>query len=163
LSLMGATGGATVAFLLARYLAADWVEARVGGRLRELRTGVEREGWRFVALLRLVPIVPFNLLNYALGLTRLSVSTFALTSLITMAPGALAYGYLGYAARETLGGGVDLVRKAFLALTLLVAVALLPTLLRHWQCRPEPHRHDTPRADAGAEGERGEERAPSSC
>ena len=145
LSLIGATGGATVAFLIARYLAADWVEARVAGRLRELRAGVEREGWRFVAFVRLVPVFPFTLLNYALGLTRLSVCTFGLTSLVTMAPGALAYAYLGYAARETLGGGPALVRKAFLALTLLAAVALLPTLIRHWRRagRLQPHQCST--------------------
>jgi uncharacterized membrane protein YdjX (TVP38/TMEM64 family) len=87
LSLTGATIGATVAFLIARYLAAEWVERRVSGRLQEIKEGVEREGWRFVAFVRLVPLFPFNLLNYALGLTRLSVQTFALTSFITMAPG----------------------------------------------------------------------------
>jgi uncharacterized membrane protein YdjX (TVP38/TMEM64 family) len=133
LSLVGATAGATVAFLLARYLAADWVERRLGKRLHEIKAGVEREGWRFVAFVRLVPVFPFNLLNYALGLTRLSVRTFAVTSLLTMAPGALAYAYLGYAGREVVSGGPALVRKGFLALTLLAAVTLLPVLIRHWR------------------------------
>jgi uncharacterized membrane protein YdjX (TVP38/TMEM64 family) len=64
--------GATLAFLIARYLAADWVERRLAGRLQEIKAGVERAGWRFVAFVRLVPLFPFNLLNYALGLTRLS-------------------------------------------------------------------------------------------
>ncbi|HEV8717125.1 MAG TPA: TVP38/TMEM64 family protein [Candidatus Binatia bacterium] len=100
LSLIGATVGATLAFLIARYLAADWVERRVPGRLQDIKEGVEREGWRFVAFVRLVPLFPFTLLNYALGLTRLSVQTFAVTSCITMAPGALAYAYLGDAGRE---------------------------------------------------------------
>lgn len=74
LSLTGAAAGATVAFLLARYVAADWVERRLGQRVRAIQAGVEREGWRFVAFVRLVPVFPFNLLNYALGLTRLSVA-----------------------------------------------------------------------------------------
>jgi uncharacterized membrane protein YdjX (TVP38/TMEM64 family) len=95
LSLIGATIGATVAFLVTRYLAAEWVERRVSGRLQEIKEGVEREGWRFVAFVRLVPLFPFNLFNYAFGLTRLSVQTFAVTSSITMAPGAFAYAYLG--------------------------------------------------------------------
>jgi uncharacterized membrane protein YdjX (TVP38/TMEM64 family) len=141
LSLTGATLGATVAFLIARYLTADWVERRVSGRLQEIKEGVEREGWRFVAFVRLVPLFPFNLLNYALGLTRLSVQTFAVTSFITMAPGALAYAYLGAAGREAVSGGPDLVRKGLLALALLAAVALLPSLIRRWR-RPEklqPH------------------------
>jgi uncharacterized membrane protein YdjX (TVP38/TMEM64 family) len=141
LSLTGATLGATVAFLIARYLTADWVERRVSGRLQEIKEGVEREGWRFVAFVRLVPLFPFNVLNYALGLTRLSVQTFAVTSFITMAPGALAYAYLGAAGREAVSGGPDLVRKGLLALALLAAVALLPSLIRRWR-RPEklqPH------------------------
>jgi uncharacterized membrane protein YdjX (TVP38/TMEM64 family) len=133
LSLTGATLGATVAFLIARYLTADWVERRVSGRLQEIKEGVEREGWRFVAFVRLVPLFPFNLLNYALGLTRLSVRTFAVTSFITMAPGALAYAYLGDAGREAVSGGPDLVRKGLLALVLLAAVALLPSLIRRWR------------------------------
>lgn len=131
LSLAGATVGATVAFLIARYLAADWVERRLGRRVQEIKAGVEREGWRFVAFVRLVPVFPFNLLNYALGLTRLSVRTFAVTSWITMAPGALAYAYLGSAGREAISGGPALVHKGLLAL--LAAVALLPVLSRHWR------------------------------
>ena len=67
-NLLGATLGATLAFLIARGLGADWVARRLGGRLQRLVDGVAEEGWRFVALMRLVPLVPFNLLNYALGL-----------------------------------------------------------------------------------------------
>jgi uncharacterized membrane protein YdjX (TVP38/TMEM64 family) len=145
LSLTGATAGATVAFLLARYMAADWVERQLGPRLQAIKAGVEREGWRFVAFVRLVPVFPFNLLNYALGLTRLSVRTFAITSWMTMAPGALAYAYLGAAGREAVSGGPALVRTGLLALTLLAAVALLPTLIRHWRrpVRMTPHQLHT--------------------
>jgi uncharacterized membrane protein YdjX (TVP38/TMEM64 family) len=148
LSLTGATAGATVAFLLARYLAADWVEHRLGQRLQEIKAGVEREGWRFVAFVRLVPVFPFNLLNYALGLTHLSVRTFAVTSWVTMAPGALAYASLGAAGREAVSGGPALVRTGLLALTLLAAVALLPALIRHWHRpgRMTPHQVHTRRS-----------------
>ena len=145
LSLAGATVGATVAFLLARSVAADWVEQRLGRRLQAIKAGVEREGWRFVAFVRLVPVFPFNLLNYALGLTRLSVRTFAVTSMVTMAPGALAYASLGSAGREAISGGPALLQKGLLALTLLAAVALLPVLIRHWR-RPgrlTPHQVHT--------------------
>ena len=80
-----------------------------------------------------MPLFPFNLLNYALGLTRLSVQTFAVTSFITMTPGAFAYAYLGDAGREAVSGGPDLVRKGLFALALLAAVALLPSLIRRWR------------------------------
>src|SRR4051812_20774692 len=58
-NLAGATLGATVAFLLARSIAGEWAARRVGGRLRRLVDGVTAEGWRFVALMRLVPLMPF--------------------------------------------------------------------------------------------------------
>jgi hypothetical protein len=81
----------------------------------------------------LVPLFPFTLLNYALGLTRLPVQTFALTSFMTMTPGALAYAYLGDAGREAVSGGSDLVRKGLLTVALFAAVALLPSLIRRWR------------------------------
>jgi hypothetical protein len=120
-----------VAFLIARYLAADWVEDRVSGRLQEIKAGVEREGWRFVAFVRLVPLFPFHLLNDALGFTRLSVQTFMITVFISMAPVAFAYAYVGDLGRDAVSGGPDVVCKGLLAVALLAAVALLPSLLRH--------------------------------
>ena len=77
--------------------------------------------------------------------TRLSVRTFAVTSWVTMAPGALAYAYLGAAGREAVSGGPTLVRNGLLALTLLAAVTLLPTLVRHWRRpgRMTPHQLHT--------------------
>ena len=128
-NLTGATLGATLAFLVARYLASDWVAARSGGRLRQLINGVETEGWRFVAFVRLVPLFPFNLLNYALGLTRIRFSHYLIATYVCMLPGAFAYTYLGYAGREAVGGGEGLIQKALLALALLALVAFLPRLI----------------------------------
>lgn len=128
-NLTGATLGATLAFLVARYLASNWVGQRTGGRTKQLIEGVEAEGWRFVAFVRLVPLFPFNLLNYALGLTRIKLSHYIITSYICMLPGGLAYTYLGYAGREALGGGGGLIQKGLLALGLLALVAFLPRLI----------------------------------
>jgi uncharacterized membrane protein YdjX (TVP38/TMEM64 family) len=102
LNLLGAMLGATAAFLVARYLAADWVREKSDGRLERLIKGVEAERWRFVAFTRLVPLIPFNLLNYALGLTRIPVIAYMVASLVCMAPGTLAYTWLGYAGREAI-------------------------------------------------------------
>ncbi len=125
----GATMGATLAFLVARYLASHWVEEKTGGRLKQLKQGVEAEGWRFVAFVRLVPLFPFNLLNYALGLTRIKLSHYVVASFVCMLPGGIAYTYLGYAGRETVAGGEGLLQKALLALSLLAAVAFMPRLI----------------------------------
>ncbi|MBD2427489.1 VTT domain-containing protein [Phormidium sp. FACHB-1136] len=130
-NLTGAVLGATLAFLMARYLALDWVEHRVGGQLKQLKQGVEAEGWRFVALVRLVPLLPFNLLNYGLGLTRIPLTHFVLASYLFMLPGAIAYTYLGYAGREAIAGGEDAIQKGLLALSLLALVAFMPRLVKH--------------------------------
>jgi len=135
LNLTSATIGAALAFLIARYLASEWVEERTGGRLRQLKEGVEKEGWHFVAFVRLVPLFPFNLLNYALGLTRIRFSHYLLATYICMLPGAIAYTYLGYAGREAIGGGEEIVQKAMLALALLAAVAFLPRIISHFRNR----------------------------
>jgi uncharacterized membrane protein YdjX (TVP38/TMEM64 family)/rhodanese-related sulfurtransferase len=135
-SVTGATIGATLAFLVARYLASHWVEQRVGGRLQRLKEGVEDEGWRFVAFVRLVPLFPFNLLNYALGLTRIKLSHYVVASYVCMLPGAVAYTYLGYAGREAVAGGDGLVQKALLALALLAIVVFIPRLLTRLRRQP---------------------------
>ena len=129
-SLSGATIGATLAFLAGRHMGLDWLRARIGGRAAQIIEGVEREDWRFVALMRLVPLVPFNLLNYALGLTRIRLTRYVLTTYIAMLPGAFAYTYLGYAGREAAAGSSGLIQKGLLALALLAAVALLPRLIQ---------------------------------
>ena len=128
-NLTGATLGATLAFLVARHLASDWVADKTGGRLKQLINGVEGEGWRFVAFVRLVPLFPFNLLNYALGLTRIRLSHYVLATWVFMLPGAVAYTYLGYAGREAVAGGEGLIQKILLAVALLALVAFLPRLI----------------------------------
>ena len=129
-NLTGATIGASLAFLIARYLGADWVARRAGPRIKRLDEGVTAEGWRFVAFVRLVPLFPFNLLNYALGLTRIPFLAYVLATWVFMLPGAIAYTWLGYAGREALAGGEGMIRNISIALALLAAVAFLPRLVR---------------------------------
>jgi len=143
-SLTGATLGGTLAFLLARYVAADWVASRTGGRLRRIIDGVEAEGWRFVAFTRLVPAFPFNLLNYALGLTRIPLTQYVLASAVCMAPGAFAYAYLGdalaRAAQGVAGAGAEeglraTIQNVFIALGVFAVVMFMPRVVRHWRRR----------------------------
>jgi uncharacterized membrane protein YdjX (TVP38/TMEM64 family) len=129
INLTGATLGAALAFLVARYLAADWVQGRAGGLLKRLIQGVEAEGWRFIAFTRLVPLFPFNLLNYALGLTRIPFMQYLLATAVCMLPGALAYTWLGYAGREAVAGGEGLIQKGLIALALLAVLLFLPRLI----------------------------------
>jgi uncharacterized membrane protein YdjX (TVP38/TMEM64 family)/rhodanese-related sulfurtransferase len=128
-NLTGATLGAMLAFLISRYLASDWIADKAGGRVKQLINGVEGEGWRFVAFVRLVPLFPFNLLNYALGLTKIRFLHYMVATYVFMLPGAIAYTYLGYAGREAIGGGEGLIQKILIALALLAVVAFLPRII----------------------------------
>ncbi|MGD2119680.1 MAG: VTT domain-containing protein [Chromatiales bacterium] len=135
-NLTGATLGAALAFLIARFIGAAWVQQRSSGFSKRLLQGVEAEGWRFVAFTRLVPLFPFNLLNYALGLTRIPFWQYLVTTWICMLPGAIAYTYLGYAGREALAGSEGLVQKGLIALALLAALAFLPRLIGRLRQKP---------------------------
>jgi uncharacterized membrane protein YdjX (TVP38/TMEM64 family)/rhodanese-related sulfurtransferase len=128
-NLTGATLGATLAFLIARYIAGDWVTPQAAGLLKRVIDGVEAEGWRFVAFVRLVPLFPFNLSNYVLGLTRIPLLHYVIATFACMAPGAIAYTWLGYAGRSALSGEADAARYGLLALGLLAAIAVLPRLI----------------------------------
>ncbi len=135
-NLTGATLGAAAAFLIARYLASDWVHRKAGGWAKQLIDGVEQEGWRFVAFVRLVPLFPFNLLNYALGLTRIRLASYIVASYVFMLPGAIAYTYLGYAGREAVAGGEGMIQKGLLALALLSVAMFLPRLVKRLRGAP---------------------------
>ena len=136
-NLAGATLGATIAFLLARSVVADWATRRVGSRLQRVVDGVTAEGWRFVALTRLVPLIPFNLLNYALGLTSIPLRTYILTSVVCMLPGAIVYTWLGYAGRSVVAGDLSALHYGLLGLGGLALIAFLPRLWRRVR-EPDP-------------------------
>lgn len=137
-SLTGATLGATLAFLVGRHLASDWVARRTGGRLAEFIHRVEAEGWRFVAFVRLVPLLPFNALNYALGLTRIPLGQYVAASYLAMLPGAAAYTYLGHAGRQAFAGPDNLVKNGLIALALIAAAFFLPRFARRLRRSPGP-------------------------
>lgn len=133
LNLVGATLGAAAAFIIARYIAGEWVRSKAGPRLSRLIAGVEAEGWRFVALVRLVPLFPFSLSNYALGLTRIPLSHYLLATAVCMLPGTAAYTWLGHAGRQAIGGDSAAIGYGLAGLALLAAAALLPGLVRRFQ------------------------------
>ena len=98
-----------------------------------MKAGIEDEGWRFVAFLRLVPLFPFNVLIYALGLTRISFWHYVIATYIFMLPGAIAYTYLGYAGREAIAGGEGIVQKIMLAVALLGVSFFIPRLVKRYR------------------------------
>lgn len=104
----GAAMGATVSFLMGRYLARTWVTERIQGNVRfeAVDRAIAQEGFKIVLLTRLSPVFPFTLLNYALGITQVSLKDYLL-GFLGMIPGTVLYVYIGSLAGNlaTLGSG----------------------------------------------------------
>lgn len=137
LVLIAATLGASAAFLVSRYLARDLVERRLAGnpRFAAIDRAIGTQGRKIVLLLRLSPVFPFNLLNYALGLTRVRFADYFVAS-IGMLPGTLLYVYYGKVAGDVarLAGGAPVERGpeyyGVLALGLLATVVVTTLVTR---------------------------------
>lgn len=133
--LIGSTGGACSGFIVGRAMGHDFVAKRAHGKVLAVKAGIEKEGWRFVAFVRLVPLLPFGLVNLVLGTTEIRFSTYAVTSLLSMAPGAFVYAYIGHAGREAAGGAEGMTKTIGIAVGLLVLLSGIPAALRYAQAR----------------------------
>jgi uncharacterized membrane protein YdjX (TVP38/TMEM64 family) len=122
-SIIAATLGATLAFSLARWLAHDAVEELQGPRLAALRAWVGRRGFLSILYARIAPGVPYNLVNYAAGLSPVALRAFVAATAIGCAPRAFAY--------TALGGSIGNVRspEAVIAIVVLVGMALVGLVL----------------------------------
>lgn len=133
----GAMLGAAAAFLIARHLARGLIERRLAGRPRvaAIDRAVARDGRRIVLLLRLTPVVPFNLLNYALGLSRIGFRDYLLAS-VAILPGTIVYVYYGTLLRSVaeVSAGVPAERGwpyyALLVLGLAATLAVMAVITR---------------------------------
>lgn len=130
LSLLSSTTAAVLAFLIGRYLARDYVRGHAGPRVRRVMRGVEAEGWRFVAMTRLIPVFPFAPTNYALGLTGIRLRTYAWTTGIALIPNLAAYTWLGHATRQAITGAENLIQFLLIGLALLALLLFLPGFIR---------------------------------
>jgi uncharacterized membrane protein YdjX (TVP38/TMEM64 family) len=128
---VAATLGAALAFLIARYLARPWVERRLTAypTFAAVDRAIAAQGRRIVFLLRLSPAFPFNLLNYALGLTRVRFGDAVGASAAGMLPGTLLYVYYGHVGRELAVAASGAGRERGLADYVALAVGLVATIL----------------------------------
>jgi len=131
-AVIGATIGATLAFLVGRYAARGLVEGWTANneRVRKLDEGVEKQGWRMLLITRLVPVFPFNLQNYAYGITKIGLGTYVLLTAICIIPGAAVYTFAG----GSLASAQQDLTRTFIylgvAAVFFVAVSLIPGWIR---------------------------------
>jgi len=123
---LGATSGATLAFLSARYLLRDWVEGKFGSRLAPIQEGFANNAFSYLMTLRLIPLFPFFIVNMVSGLTRVSLVTYVTATAIGIIPGSFVFAYAG---RQL--GTINSLKEiaspnVLIAFTLLGLLALVP-------------------------------------
>lgn len=131
-ALIEASAGAILSFLVARYVARDTVSTWVvrNERLKKLDAEVGRQGWRILVITRLVPVFPFNLQNYAYGLTRIRFAVYAPLTTLLITPGVVVYAFAG----GSLTTAAEDFTRTFvflgIAAVFFVALSLIPVLFR---------------------------------
>ncbi len=127
IALIGATVGACASFIVSRYIARDAIVSKFQDNavFKKIEKGAEENGTSFLILTRLVPVFPYNVQNYAYGLTNVKLRTYALVSLVCMAPGAFIYAFMA-GEIVTNGVSVKLLIQFTVAGLLLFVVSLIP-------------------------------------
>lgn len=130
-ALCGATIGATLAFLIARYLARQAISKRFAKneKFKAIDQAIGKQGWKMIGLLRLSPLIPFNLSNYLYGLTAIELVPYILASVVGMLPGTMLYVYLGAIGRLGLeakagGAGRSAIEYVFLGVGLVATIVV---------------------------------------
>jgi len=126
----GSVAGAVAGFLVARYINSGLLDLDRNRRVQAVLDRVERGGWRAVALLRLIPVMPHSLGNYGLGLTRMRLAPYAFGSLVGQLPMTVAYVDFGAAGERALLGSADWIAPAAIGAAMLALSLLLPALTR---------------------------------
>lgn len=146
-TIFSATAGATVPFLITRRFGRKPLERMVAkfenfdSMFQKFEASVQTEGWKYVAFTRLVTLFPFLLLNYAFGLTKISLWTYVWASFVFMLPGSFMFTYMGYAGREALSGSEGVVTKISIAVGCFILLSSVPGLIRRLRKEKE-NRHN---------------------
>ena len=133
---LGATTGATLAFLASRYLLRDWVERKFGKWLGPVQQGFTSNAFSYLLTLRLIPLFPFFVVNLASGLTRMNVGTYVVATALGIIPGSFVYAYAGRQL-GTINSLKDIASPGVIgAFVLLGILALVPSLYKKWSGKP---------------------------
>ena len=133
---LGATTGATLAFLASRYLLRDWVERKFGKWLGPVQQGFTNNAFSYLLTLRLIPLFPFFVVNLVSGLTRMNVGAYVVATAIGIIPGSFVYAYAGRQL-GTINSLKDIASPGVIgAFVLLGLLALVPNLYKKWSGKP---------------------------
>ncbi len=133
LATAGGTLGALIGFVLVRFVNSDAVKLREAPAIGPWLERAERQGWRFVLIVRLLPLLPHSLVNYVFGLSRIGVLPYVVGSALGMLPSAIIYANLGDTGRGAVQGQADYWLIAAWSLALVFISWLLPKLIaRFW-------------------------------
>ena len=128
---IGGTVGAALAFLSARYVMGQWIQRRYRSALKTFNEEVARHGRYYLISLRVVPVLPFFLVNYLAGLTKIPLKIFVGTTSLGMIPGSLVYTLTGQEL-ETVNAAEDILSvRLVIAFSLLAFFSLLPVIINH--------------------------------
>lgn len=133
-TITSATAGACLAFLIARYIARDWIDKKLRSpRWRKLDDATQKHGWKIVAFTRLIPLFPFNLLNYAFGLTKIKFTHYAITTFICMLPACIAFIVFSSSLFDLLKGKISL--KLIIGLILILLISFIPLFYNRYKTK----------------------------
>lgn len=128
---IAATIGAIAAWFASRYFFGKWLQERFNSQLILFNKEMEKHGHNYLLVLRTLPVIPFFVVNYCAGLTKIPLRTFVWTTSLGMLPGSFIYAFAGEQLRK-ISGARDLISwKPTLALILISLFALLPVILKH--------------------------------
>jgi uncharacterized membrane protein YdjX (TVP38/TMEM64 family) len=133
-TIIGATAGASLAFLVARYLAREWVAHKLSGtKLKSLDDKVAQHGWKVVAFTRVVPVFPYFLVNYAFGLTRITLGAFAVATFFGMIPLTIAFVYFASHILDLFKGNLS--PGLIIGVVLVGLAGLIPVVYKRIKAR----------------------------
>jgi uncharacterized membrane protein YdjX (TVP38/TMEM64 family) len=130
---LGITLGALLAFLTARYLLGEWVQNRYREQLESFNAEISRHGHNYLLTFRIVPLIPFFVVNYLAGISNIPAKTFVLTTSLGVLPGALCLTYVGSRLGSVQRPEDIFSGELYLALSILGLFAFMPVLTSYWK------------------------------
>lgn len=135
---IGATLGAFLVFLAARFFLGDMVHDKYGERLKKFNAELAENGKNYLLTMRFIPVFPFFLINLFAGVARVKPTTFIWTTSLGIIPGSVVYNYVGYAFGSLGGEASTITRNVVFALIGLATISILPVIIRKARNRRRP-------------------------